>query len=103
MIEKYMFSGASCAAAVSAAVASFFMGLVMLLSSIWEAQLEGSGVNVKEAVLGAMAIWAFGWGYFYMSWKRSQIKRISAFRISLTLIIIGQIVTIASVIKIYFV
>ena len=101
MIEKYMFSGATCAAAVSAGVACFFMGLVMLLTSIWEGKLESSAVNVKQAIFLSMAIWAFGWGYFYMSWKSSQIKRISAFRISLTLIIISQIVTVASIVKIY--
>ena len=103
MREKQMFAGASCAGVVSAGVACFFVGLVMIIWCVWDSY---KGIDVTKIQNGfstifiaTLFIWFWGWSFLYSIWRFAAIKRIVAFRVAAWLIVIGTIITFAGMIR----
>lgn len=100
---RYMFTGVSCAGVVSAAVACFFMGLVMLLWTLSDTAYIFISDSVLESSLPAIGssliIWLGGWYFLHSSWKSRYISRKTAYKIAVILTIAGFSGTFLSILR----
>ena len=102
MREKQMFAGASCAGVVSAGVACFFVGLVMIIWCVWDSY---KGIDVTKIQNGfstifiaTLFIWFWGWSFLYSVWRFRPIKRAAAYRVAGLLLLAGVMITFAGMI-----
>lgn len=90
---RYMFTGSSCAGVVSASVACFFIGLVMLLWALADiASVFSSGSMLESslpAIITSVVIWLWGWYFLHSAWKTKYISRKMAYKIAVILSIAG--------------
>ncbi|HEX6192254.1 MAG TPA: hypothetical protein VFZ42_07815 [Chitinophagaceae bacterium] len=103
MREKHMFAGSSCAGVVSASVACFFNGLVLLIWCIWEGFTAVEVPTFTDAanisVISSLIIWFWGWYFLDSVWQSGFVRRVAAYRVSSLLFFAGIAITFLSMIR----
>lgn len=103
MREKQMFAGSSCAGVVSASVACFFNGLVLLIWCIWEGigtiQVPTFKDAANIAVVSSLIIWFWGWYFLDSVWRAGFVRRAAAYKVAGLLFITGIGITFLSMIR----
>ena len=103
MREKQMFTGASCAGVVSAGVACFFVGLVMLILCVWDSYKKIDVVTIQNGIstifIATLIMWLWGWSFLYSIWRFRPIKRAIAYRVAGLLLLAGVMITFAGIIR----
>ena len=106
MRVRNMFPGYSCAGAIAIGASCFFMGIVMLIWCIWDMieSLSNSVIldGISDTVKWAIVVWLAGWFFLHLAWKHTYIRRASAYKIAIVLVITGVTSTLISIVKISF-
>lgn len=93
MSVRSMFPGSSCAGAVAAGVACFFIGLVMLIWGIWDlvGYVDTNVVvnSIFRTFLLSILIWLLGWYFLHIMWRSQLVKRRAAFKVASVLALLG--------------
>lgn len=102
MNRRFIFSGSSCAGAVAAGIACFFLGFVMMLG-VDKANTvminEGFSKYSTPAISLTILIWLLGWFYLHVSWKNKQVRRKDAYKTATVLVLLGISGSFYSIIK----
>jgi hypothetical protein len=104
MREKQMFGSASSAGVVAAGISCFFIGVILVIWSVWDS-IESLGTNILAenltmTVILSIFIWFLGWYCLHTAWKQRPVSRRTAHKIASILIISGVASTIFTMIRI---